>query len=54
MLSFSIVRKNFKTCAFLDKDSAGIVYVGFVSSKFISFLIDSAKTKLFTQVVKFA
>ena len=24
VLSFSVVRKDFKTCAFLDKDSAGV------------------------------
>ena len=37
VVSFSIVRKDFKACAFLDEDSAGIVYVGFVLFKFISF-----------------
>ena len=37
VVPFSIVRKYFKACAFLDEDSAGIVYVGFVLFKFISF-----------------
>ena len=54
VLSFSIVRKDFKAYASLDEDSAGEVYVGFVSFKFISFFTDSARTKFFTQVVKSA
>ena len=54
MLSFSIVRKDFKGYAFLEEDSAGEVYVGFVSFKFISFFTDSVRTKFFTQVVKSA
>ena len=37
VLSFWIVRKDFKACAFLNEDSAGVVYVEFVSFKFISF-----------------
>ena len=37
VLSFWIVRKDFKACAFLNEDSAGVVYVEFVSFKVISF-----------------
>ena len=54
VLSFSIVRKDFKGYAFLEEDSAGEVYVGFVSFKFISFFTDSVRTKFFTQVLKSA
>ena len=54
VLSFWIVRKDFKACAFLNEDSAGVVYVEFVSFKFISFRTDSTRTKFLTQVVKFA
>jgi len=54
VLLFSIVRKDFKVYAFLEGDSAGEVYVGFVSFKFISFFTDSVRTKFFTQVVKSA
>lgn len=42
VLSFSIVRKDFKACTFLKEDLANVVNVGFVSFKFISFLTDSA------------
>ena len=54
VLSFSIVRKDFEGYAFLEEDSAGEVYVEFVSFKFISFFTDSVRTKFFTQVLKSA
>ena len=35
MQSFSVVRKYLKARAFLEKDEAGVVYVGFVPFRFI-------------------
>ena len=35
LLSFLIVRKDFKACAYLNEDSVSVLYVGFVSFKFI-------------------
>ena len=44
-------KKRFQSVSFLEKVSAGVVYVGVVSFKFISFCTDSARTKFFVVVV---